>query len=244
MWCYYSAQHGLSVRTTRPIQSELSVVHKVVQALGLCQGRRVHARAQPELRHQVSAQVRAQAPQDVPEAGRDVAQRTGACARAPSCPAARPCELLRPSRHACVSGQHLARCAQIRLLDASDDHALASALAHQLVPNGKPKDDRALRVSVAEAIRAHLKKAGVDMDVEARAWVHEYTEYSLGLREVGAHALTFNLRRACVPCACAAGSRVRACACSAMLTYRGMSSMHARPRAHLRTPPARHSLRH
>ena len=182
---------------------------------------------------------------------RKMSQKQGATSRsarvrARARPAARP-----PARANCCARlgmraclANLARCAQIRLLDASDDHALASALAHQLVPTGKPKDDRALRVSVAEAIRAHLKKAGVDMDVEARAWVHEYTEYSLGLREVGAHALTFNLRRACVPCACAAGSRVRACACSAMLTYRGMSSMHARPRAHLRTPPARHSLRH
>ena len=74
--------------------------------------------------------------------------------------------------------------AQMRLSDASDDDTLSRALANQLVSPGKTKEKNGLRASLAEAIRAQLQGAGIIIDADARAWVHEYTEYALGLGEV------------------------------------------------------------
>ena len=74
--------------------------------------------------------------------------------------------------------------AQVRLLEASEDDTLSRALANQLVSSGKTKEKNDLRASLAEAIRAHLQGEGIMIDADARVWVHEYTEYALGLGEV------------------------------------------------------------
>jgi hypothetical protein len=74
--------------------------------------------------------------------------------------------------------------AQVRLLEASEADTLSRALANQLVSSGKTKEKNDLRASLAEVIRAHLQGAGIMIDADARAWIHEYTEYALGLGEV------------------------------------------------------------
>jgi hypothetical protein len=74
--------------------------------------------------------------------------------------------------------------AQVRLSEASEADTLSRALANQLVSSGKTKEKNDLRASLAEVIRAHLQGAGIMIDADARAWIHEYTEYALGLGEV------------------------------------------------------------
>ena len=74
--------------------------------------------------------------------------------------------------------------AQMRLSEASEDNTLIRALANQLVSTDKTTDKNDLRASLAEGIRAHLQGEGIMIDADARVWVHEYTEYALGLGEV------------------------------------------------------------